>query len=297
MKTFLALTKRNLKLFFKDKMLFFTSLVTPLILLVLYSTFLAKVFRQSFEAIFPEGAPDKLISAAVSGQLFSSLLAVCCVTVAFCANMLMVADKTNGARGDILISPVKRSTVAAAYFAASFASTLIICFIATGFCLVYVACTGWYMSFADVMLVLLDVVLLSLFGTGLSSVINFFLSSQGQMSAVGTIISAGYGFICGAYMPISFFGKALSNTLAFLPGTYGTSLLRNHTLAGVIAEMESLGYPAEAIKGMRDAVDCNVYFFGHSVPMGVMYGMVVGAVVITVGVFVLLNMFSRKKKR
>ena len=32
---------------------------------------------------------------------------------------------------------------------------------------------------------------------------SFPLTTQGQLSAVGTIVSAGYGFICGAYMPIS----------------------------------------------------------------------------------------------
>lgn len=41
MKTFLALTKRNVKMFFKDKGMFISSLITPIILLVLYSTFLA----------------------------------------------------------------------------------------------------------------------------------------------------------------------------------------------------------------------------------------------------------------
>ena len=35
----LALTKRNTKLYFKDKGMFFSSLITPVILLVLYSTF------------------------------------------------------------------------------------------------------------------------------------------------------------------------------------------------------------------------------------------------------------------
>lgn len=43
-----ALIKRNCKLFFRDKGMFFTSLITPLILLVLYATFLAKVYRNSF---------------------------------------------------------------------------------------------------------------------------------------------------------------------------------------------------------------------------------------------------------
>ena len=57
----------------------------------------------------------------------------------------------------------------------------------------------------------------------LSSIINFFLSTQGQISAVGTIISAGYGFLCGAYMPISSFSNGLQKIISFLPGTYGTS--------------------------------------------------------------------------
>lgn len=43
-----ALTKRNVKLYFKDKGMFFSSLITPLILLVLYTTFLKNVFEDSF---------------------------------------------------------------------------------------------------------------------------------------------------------------------------------------------------------------------------------------------------------
>ena len=40
-----ALTKRNVKLYFKDKGMFFSSLITPLILLVLYTTFLKNVLE------------------------------------------------------------------------------------------------------------------------------------------------------------------------------------------------------------------------------------------------------------
>ena len=39
-----ALIQRNTKLYFKDKGMFFTSLITPVILLVLYATFLANVY-------------------------------------------------------------------------------------------------------------------------------------------------------------------------------------------------------------------------------------------------------------
>ena len=42
------LVVRNIKMYFKDKGLFFTSLITPIILLVLYVTFLAKSFKDTF---------------------------------------------------------------------------------------------------------------------------------------------------------------------------------------------------------------------------------------------------------
>ena len=66
---------------------------------------------------------------------------------------------------------------------------------------------GWYLSFVDVLWIIIDEILLVLFGSTLSSIISYPLTTQGQMSAVGTIVSAGYGFICGAYMPISNFGS------------------------------------------------------------------------------------------
>ena len=88
MKTLGILIKRNTKLFFKDKGMFFTSLITPLILLVLYATFLAGVYKDAFIASFPEGVvvPDKIITGCVGGQLTAALLAVSSVTVSFCSN-------------------------------------------------------------------------------------------------------------------------------------------------------------------------------------------------------------------
>ncbi|MBQ2922604.1 MAG: ABC transporter permease [Tyzzerella sp.] len=291
-----SLIKRNTKLFFKDKGLFFTSLITPLILLVLYATFLGNVYHDSFAMSFPEGmeVPEKLLDAAVGGQLVSSLLAVCCVTVAFCSNMLMVQDKVNGARKDLTITPVKGTTMALGYYIATLISTLLICLIATGAGFLYLGKVGWYLSGKDVALILFDVFLLVMFGVALSSVINFFLSSQGQISAVGSIVSSMYGFICGAYMPISQFSEGLQKALSFLPGTYATSLLRNHALRGVFAEMKADGYPKEIINGLKDVIDCNVYFFDNQVELSTMYLILGGSVVVLIGIYVVMNMMKRK---
>lgn len=294
-----ALIRRNTKLYFKDKGMFFTSLITPLILLVLYGTFLSNVYDEIFRsALEAAGAavPDKLIGGCVGGELVSSLLAVSCVTVAFCSNLLMVQDKITGARRDLTIAPVKPGTLALGYYLSTLLSTLLICFAATGVCLGYLAYVGWYLTAGDVAALLLDVALLVLFGTALSSCVNFPLSTNGQGSAVGTIVSAGYGFICGAYMPISQFSEGLQKVISFLPGTYGTSLLRNHALRGVFAEMGVQGFPSEVVETIRDSVDCNLYFFGNKVETGIMYFVLIAAVVIAVGLYVVMNVLSGRKR-
>ena len=294
-----ALIRRNTKLYFKDKGMFFTSLITPLILLVLYSTFLSNVYEQTFRgALEAAGAtvPDKLIGGCVGGELVSSLLAVSCVTVAFCSNLLMVQDKITGSRRDLTIAPVKSGTLALGYYLSTLISTLLICFAATGVCLGYLAYAGWYLTAGDVAALLLDVVLLVLFGTALSSCVNFFLSTNGQASAVGTVVSAGYGFICGAYMPISQFSEGLQKVISFLPGTYGTSLLRNHALRGVFEEMDAQGFPSEVVEAIRDSVDCNLYFFGNKVELSAMYFVLIAAIVIAIGLYVVMNVLTGKKR-
>ena len=68
------LIKRNIKLFFKDKGMFFTSLITPAILLVLYVTFLGNVYRDSFTSNLPNSLKlsESIIEGLVGGQLISS---------------------------------------------------------------------------------------------------------------------------------------------------------------------------------------------------------------------------------
>ena len=297
MTQFSALFKRNTKLFFKDKGLFFTSLITPLILLVLYAVFLGKVYKDSFQMAIPEGISieDGLMNGLVGGQLLSSLLAVCCVTVAFCSNLLMVQDKSSGAYKDLTVSPVKSGTLSLAYYLSCAFSTFVVCFVALVAGLLYLYVTGWYMNASHILVLVADVLIMVLFGTSLSSVVICKLTTQGQASAVGSIVSSVYGFICGAYMPISSFPEGLQKVLGFLPGTYGTSLLRNHCLDGVFDEMKRQSLPEELITGFKDVVDCNLYVFDTRVEVSAMYAVLLGVTALLVLGYILMCRFQKKK--
>ena len=300
MNTLTALVRRNTLLFFKDKGTFFAALITPMILLVLYASFLGNIYRETFLASFQPYSftvSDRIINGFVAGQLLSSLLAACCVTVSFCSNMLMVQDKATNTRRDLTITPVKRSTLALSYYISSVLTTLLVFLIALTGCLIYIATQGWFLSAADVALIFLDMVLLILFGTALSSIVNFFLTTQGQISAVGTIVSSVYGFVCGAYMPISQFGQGLQQVLSFLPGTYGTALVRNHCLGGVFRKLEQQGCHEAIIQGIADAMDCNPKLLGNQVSISGMYAILGATIALLIGVYILINCTLGKKTK
>lgn len=296
MKTLFALIDRNRKLFFRDKGMLFSSLITPMILIILYATFLANVYKQSFASALPEfmDVSEKLINGTVAAQLAAALLAVSCVTVTFCVNLTMIQDRVNGSRKDFNVAPVKKPVIYLGYFFSTMLNSLMVNILALVICLCYVREMGWFLSAADVAFLLLDIVVLVLFGTVLSSIVCYPLKTQGQMSAVGTIVSAGYGFICGAYMPISNFSESLQKGMSYLPSTYGTSLLKNHMLRGVFEEMRATGFPDEAVTGIADSLDCNPVFRGHVVSTNEMLMVMIGAVLVCGIIYLVISAFPEK---
>lgn len=88
---------------------------------------------------------------------------------------------------------------------------------------------------------------------------------------------------------ISSFGEGLQKIISFLPGTYGTSLIRNHTMQGALAEMQNQGIPTEVIEKLKDSLDCNLYFFGSQVNIGTMYMILGITILVLIGIYILLN--------
>ena len=209
----------------------------------------------------------------MAAQLAAALLAVSCVTVTFCVNLTMVQDRASGARKDFDVSPVSKTKIYIGYFLSTVLNSLMVNGTALALCLLYILKMGWYMSASDVIFVILDMILLVLFGSTLSSIVSYPLKTQGQLSAVGTIVSAGYGFVCG---------------------TYGTSLVKNHMLNGVYKEMADTGLPSEAVTVIRNTLDCNPVFRGHVVGVSQMYLIMAGSIVVFGAAYLLIIMIRER---
>ena len=288
MKSLNALIKRNMKLFFKDKALFFVAMISPMVLLVLFVSFLGSIYKGTFNDIFSAmgiTVAENLVDGTVMTYLIASLLSVSCVTVAFCCNVMSIQDKINGVTEDFKATPVKKSTLGFSYFIATFLVSGLICLIILALAMIALAIMGnFHFTFETILLSIGDVLLLSLFGSALSSVICHFCTTQSQIGAISGIISSCYGFLCGAYMPISQFAGGIRTVISILPGTFGTSLLKNHLLSGSLLEIQNSGVPGEAIDGLRNAFDLNLTAFGSNVEIPTMYIVLGATVVVSVNV-------------
>ena len=96
-------------------------------------------------------------------------------------------------------------------------------------------------------------------------------------------------------MPVAQFSPVIQKVIAFLPGTYGTGLLRNHFMGGIYRELSEL-FPAEVITKMRDSMDSNLYFFANPVSIGAMFAVLGISVGVLVGIFVLIQVFAARRK-
>ena len=90
-------------------------------------------------------------------------------------------------------------------------------------------------------------------------------------------------------MPISQFSKGLQNVISLLPGTYGTSLFRNHSMRGALDALNKNGVPENSIELIKDGIDCNIYFFDTQVSIPAMFAVVCITVALLVTAYVIIN--------
>ncbi len=292
------LVRRGLKLYLSDKMAVFLSLLSPIIIIFLYLMFLGNIQYDSVMAAL-DGLKvgDDAVHAFIDGWMLAGALGTSCVTVSFCAQYIMIADRESGALGDMLTSPIDRRLLSVSYLIVNFVITLVIVGIVCALSLVYIAIAGWYMSAADVGkligILLISVLCSSLFTT----VVCMFIRTQSAHGGASGILSAAIGFFIGAYMPVSVFPKAIQYFVALIPSSYSAGILRNIFMRGAL-EGVVRDIPAAAAETVRQNLMQNFSMqmdaFGNTVGEGKMW-MILGIGIAIFAVVYVVNYAVRQK--
>ena len=246
MRGILGLIKRNLLLFFKDWQSILFSLLTSIIVLVLYLLFLKGTFVSAMQSAMEQYpglasvVTEKDIDMFANLLLLTGILGSAMISVPFSCITTLVRDRANKVDYDILATPLKRGQIIFAYFvSAVLSSTLLNGFIlAIG--LVGVSLQGdTHLNGIQLVKAFAVVALGSISASAIFMIIVLFFKTVSACEAFFGILSAASGFVIGAYIPISQFSNEVQTVCNLFPASQITIILRNILLNGLLEHINT----------------------------------------------------------
>ena len=230
--TLLALVERHNKIFRRDKLSVFFSLLSVLIMLALYVLFLQKTQLDSFEQQMTITTDVRLL---VSEWMIAGLLSISAITTTLGALGIAVRDMEFKVKADFLTAPISRTILQLSYVInASIVGvfmSLIILIIAE----IYLYIQGGLLLSFVVNLQLIGLIILSVFVASAFNVMFVaFIDSLNAFSALSTVLGTVIGFICGIYIPIGVLPVAVQKVIILFPLSHSTVLFRDVLMSQTI---------------------------------------------------------------
>ena len=303
MKQFLALNKRNVKLYFKDHSAVFFSLLSMLIVIMLMVFFLGNVANSSIldaMKVLPGrdvAKDEESVKSIVYFWTIAGIITInaASVTHAFYSNM--IKDRNDNKLNSILVMPINRSTITASFVFGAWFVSVIMGVITLAVTEVIGIIKGYEaFSFLTHLHILLIICVNSLVYSAILFFFGSIVKSESAWGAIGIIIGTLSGFFGGIYLSIGSLSEGVVKVIKCFPFIYGTSALREVMLKGV---EDSFFENTPSI--IRESVDASMGTSLMLFEKELSGGAKVGILVLTGLLFMLLSTmiltFSKKKDR
>ena len=241
MRGILGFIKRNVLLFFKDWQSILFSLLTSIIVLVLYLLFLKGTFVSAIQSAMEQYpglasmVPQKDIDMFANLFLLSGILGSAMISVPFSCITVLVKDRANKVDYDILSTPLKRGQIIFAYFVSAVLTSTLLTDIILAAGLIGIRMQGnMYLNASQVVKAFSIVALGSISASAIFMIIVLYFKTVSACEAFFGILSAASGFVIGAYIPISQFSNEVQTVCNLFPASQITIMLRNILLNGLL---------------------------------------------------------------
>jgi len=246
MRGILGFIKRNVLLFFKDWQSILFSLLTSIIVLVLYLLFLKGTFVSAIQRAMEQYpglasmVPQKDIDMFANLFLLSGILGSAMISVPFSCITVLVKDRANKVDYDILATPMKREQIIFAYFVSAVLTSTLLTDIILAVGLIGIRMQGnMYLNISQVVKAFSIVALGSISASAIFMIIVLFFKTVSACEAFFGILSAASGFVIGAYIPISQFSNEVQTVCNLFPASQITIMLRNILLNGLLEHINT----------------------------------------------------------
>jgi multidrug/hemolysin transport system permease protein len=269
MKEVLSLVLRNMRLFFRDRASVFFSLLSVLIIILLYALFLAKMQVNGLtETIRATGTvPDeKAVRFFVDSWIMGGILATGTVTTCLGAIGILVDDRHRGASRDFQVSPVRRSQLVAGYLLSTFLVSLVMSVVAFIIAEGYIVLSGGSLLDASGMLGTLGVLSLCILAfSALMCFLATFMKTPGAFGSFSTVVGTLLGFFMGIYVPIGVLPESIQVFMKVLPFNSAAVLMRQQFMKRPL-EVVFQGVPDAVATGYKDFYGITMSLWDHVVP-------------------------------
>ena len=246
MRGILGFIKRNVLLFFKDWQSILFSLLTSIIVLVLYLLFLKGTFVSAIQSAMKQYpglasmVPQKDIDMFANLFLLSGILGSAMISVPFSCITVLVKDRANKVDYDILATPMKREQIIFAYFVSAVLTSILLNSIILAVGLIGIRMQGnMYLNISQVVKAFSVVALGSISASAIFMIVVLFFKTVSACEAFFGILSAASGFVIGAYIPISQFSNEVQTVCNLFPASQITIMLRNILLNGLLEHINT----------------------------------------------------------
>ena len=246
MRGILGFIKRNVLLFFKDWQSILFSLLTSIIVLVLYLLFLKGTFVSAIQSAMEQYpglasmVPQKDIDMFANLFLLSGILGSAMISVPFSCITVLVKDRVNKVDYDILATPMKREQIIFAYFVSAVLTSILLNSIILAVGLIGIRMQGYmYLNASQVVKAFSIVALGSISASAIFMIVVLFFKTVSACEAFFGILSAASGFVIGAYIPISQFSNEVQTVCNLFPASQITIMLRNILLNGLLEHINT----------------------------------------------------------
>lgn len=302
MRGFAGFTKRNLLIYFKDIQSVIFSLLTSIIVFVLYLLFLKGTFvdavdgaMQGLETIV--AARD--VEMLVNGILLVGILGSAMITIPYNCLSTIVKDREQKIDYDISATPIRRWQIILSYFLASTISAFVMTGILLTVGLVILSGMGDLHMSIRMLLAAYGIVLLgAVSATAFFMIVVLFFKSSSASGAFFGMLSAAAGFVIGAYIPISQFSEGVQTFCNLFPASHITILFRNALLNGLLEEMNAaIGGTDQGmfVSSVKESFTFQAKLLGNSFQQTGSVWYVVGVIVFCIGI--MIAAYSKTYKR
>jgi len=249
-----ALLKRNLKLYFRDKVNLMFSMLAVFLILALYMLFLGNVWGGTEIRALPEA------NVLMHNWLTAGKLAVATITTSLGAFGVMIDDKTRKTGKGFYASPVKRWQITSAYILNAFfvgAIMTTITFIPLTLYSVWLG--GTPLTVLGYLQVMGIILLISFSNTAIVCFVATAVKTRNAFSTAASIIGTLIGFLLGIYLPIGELPNGVQTAIKLFPPSHGAVLLRQ-TLMEAPMQVSFEGVPAQYLEGFQEIMGITYRF-------------------------------------